>query len=97
MFTTPAVKCSDLLNAGDPQGRLTNQRAGMPRASSQAVRVAVPGSVGVSGAGEAVRVRYPAEQRSIDPVLERPVFDPTEMATRDWSVRVLSNGREPLD
>ena len=28
--------------------------------------------------------RYPKEQWQADPVVEKPVYDPTEMATRDW-------------
>ena len=28
--------------------------------------------------------RYPVEQAHVDPVFERPLYDPTEMATRDW-------------
>ncbi|XP_067931030.1 TALPID3 protein-like [Watersipora subatra] len=28
--------------------------------------------------------RYPREQWNVDPVEERPLYDPTEMATRDW-------------
>lgn len=28
--------------------------------------------------------RYPREQWGVDPVVEKPLYDPTEMATRDW-------------
>jgi len=30
--------------------------------------------------------KYPPEQWNVDPVSEKPLYDPTEMATRDWLV-----------